>query len=136
MALVTVNAVVYVPVNVRVTEIAGIVAAMTPCALEDRVVATVNVARSTLAVSVAVVYRETRVLRVIEGRSSPCARGVAGRALRRREENGIARRGMCRVGGAVVIALMACNARIAGQAVIVVDVAVGADPRRHCVHAS
>ena len=82
MALVTVNAVVHIPVYVRVLEIARVVVAMADRALEDRVVTAVSVARGTLAVCVSVVSWEARVLRVIECGSSPCARGVAGRALR------------------------------------------------------
>jgi len=90
MALVTVDAVVHIPVYVRVTEVAGVIASMAARALEDRVVTTVEVTRRALAVSVAVVDWESGVLRVIEGCSSPCARGVAGRALCGREESGIA----------------------------------------------
>jgi hypothetical protein len=82
MALVTVNAVVHIPVHVRVLEVAWIVIAMADRALEDRVVPSVNVTRGALAVRVAVVGWESRVLRVIECGSSPCARGVAGRTLR------------------------------------------------------
>ena len=114
MALVTVNAVVNVPVNVGVMEIVGVIASMAARALEDRVVTAVDVTRGALAVSVAVVDWETCVLRVIEGCSGPCARGVACRTLRGWEESGIARRGMRRVSGAVVIALVARNASIAG----------------------
>ena len=134
MALITVNAVVDVPVHFVVLEIVRVVVAMAAGALEDRVVTAINVARRALAVSVAMVDRETRVLRVIERRSSPCGCRVTGRALRRWEENCIPRRGMRRIGGAIVIALVARNARIAGQVVIVVDVAISANPRRHGVH--
>jgi hypothetical protein len=82
MALVTVNAVVHVPVYVRVLEIARVIVAMADRALEDRVVTAIGVTRGALAVCIAVVGREACVLRVIECGSSPCARGVAGRALR------------------------------------------------------
>ena len=114
MALVTVNAVVHVPVYVRVLEIARVIVAMADRALEDRVVTAIGVTRGALAVCIAVVGREARVLRVIECGSSPCARGVAGRALRRREENRILSRRVRRVGGAIVVALVARNAGIAG----------------------
>ena len=114
MALVTVNAVVHVAVHFVVLEIVRVVVAMAARALEDRIVTSVNVTRGALAVCVAVVGWESRVLRVIECGSSPCARGVAGRALRGREENGILTRRMRRVRGAVVIALVARNAGIAG----------------------
>ena len=114
MALIAVNAVVHIPIHVRVLEVAWVVVAMADRALEDRVVTSVNVASSALAVCVAVVGWESRVLRVIECGSSPCARSVAGRALRCREENSILPRRVCRVSGAVVVALMASNAGIAG----------------------
>ena len=82
MALVTVNAVVHVPVHVRVVEIVRVVIAMASRALENRVVTAVYVTRGALPVCVAVVDRESRVLRVIECCSRPCAGGVTGRALR------------------------------------------------------
>ena len=41
---------------------------------------------------------------------------------------------MRRIRGAIVVALMTRNARIACQVVIVVDVTVRANPRRHGVH--
>src|SRR5215469_6919531 len=60
MALITVNAVVHVPVYVRVLEIARVVVAMADRALEDRVVPAIGVTRGALAVCVAVVGREAR----------------------------------------------------------------------------
>ena len=82
MALVTVNAVVHVPVYVRVLEIVGVVIAMAARALENRVVTAVDVTGGALAVCVAVVHRESRVLSVIECRPGPCAGCMTGRALR------------------------------------------------------
>ena len=114
MALVTVNAVVHIPVHVVVLEIVRVIVAMAARALEDRVVTTVNVARRALAVCVSMGDWELRVLRVIECCSSPCAHGVAGRALRGREENRILPGRMRRVRGAIVIALMTRDAGIAG----------------------
>jgi hypothetical protein len=55
MALVTVNAVVHIPVYVRVLEVTGIVVAMATRALENRVVTAVNVARGALAICIAMV---------------------------------------------------------------------------------
>ena len=55
MALVTVNAVVHIPVHVVVLEIVRVIVAMAARALEDRVVPSVNVTRGALAVRVAVV---------------------------------------------------------------------------------
>ena len=114
MALIAVNAVVHIPVHVRVLEVAWVVVAMAARALEDRVVTSVNVTRGALAVCIAVVGWESRVLRVIECGSSPSARGVAGRALRCREEHRILSRRVRRVRGAIVVTLVASNAGIAG----------------------
>lgn len=128
MALITVNAVVHVPTYVRVVEIGGVVVAMAARALEDRIVTPVDVARRADAVCVAVVHRESRVVRVRECRTSPGARGMAGLASRREE---LRLRGMRRVCSAVVIGLMTRDAEVAVQAVVVVYVAVGAYPWRH-----
>jgi len=135
MTLITVDAVVHIPIDLRVVEIVGIIGPMfmTVYALEDCVVISSGVARRALAVRISMVHRELRVLRVVEGCPCPRARGVTGRALRGREEYGIRRRGMRRVSGAIVIALMARDASIAGQVVIVINVAVGTYPRRYCM---
>ena len=82
MALVTVNTVVHIPAHVRVAEVSGVVAAMAGRALKYGVVIRIRMARGADAVGIAMVDRESRVLRVIECRSRPCAGGVTGRALR------------------------------------------------------
>ena len=55
VTLVAVNAVVHIPIDVRVLEVRGIVIAMAARALEYRIVAAINVASRTLAVGIAVV---------------------------------------------------------------------------------
>lgn len=65
-----------------------------------------------------------------EGRASPRARRVAGLTCRREE---LRLRGVSGIRSSVVIGLMACDAKIAVQAVVVVHVAVGAYPWRHRV---
>ena len=114
-------------------EISGIVAAMTARALEDRIVVRVGVACGANAVGVAVVRRELRVLGVVEGCARPCSGVVAGRT-RSREELRLRR--VTRVGGVVVIGLMASDAGYGQRRIVAVDVAVGAYPRRHGVRAS
>jgi len=113
--VVTVHAVVHIPVHIRVLEVVGVIAAMAARALELRIVSADNVASRALAVCVAMVDGELRVLRVIKSRPGPIARAhaVAGPARCGREENAIRRRGMRRVSGAVVIGLMARYARVA-----------------------
>ena len=135
MALITRRATVHIPIYVRVLEVAGVVIAMAARALEYRVVSTVNVARGAYVVCVAVTGGEPGVVAVWERRPGPVDRAhtMAGPALCGREESRIRRRGMRWIGRAVVIGLMAGNARIAVQAVVVVNVAVGAYPRRHRV---
>ena len=136
MALVAVNAVVHIPVHVRVLKIAGVVIAMAARALEHRVVSTIDVARGALAVGVAMGDGELGVVRMRERRAGPRAgaHAVAGSALCNREERDVRARGMGRVGGPVVVGLMAGAAGVAVQAVIVVHVAVGAYPWRSGVH--
>jgi len=136
MALVAVSAVVHIPVHVRVLKIVGVVIAMAARALEHRVVSTVNVAGGALAVGVAMGDGELGVVRMRERRAGPRAGAyaVAGSALCNREERGVRARGMSRVGGSVVVGLMAGAARVAVQVVIVVDVTVSAYPWRNGVH--
>jgi len=137
MALITSRTAVHIPIYVRVVEVARVVVAMATRALENREVTRIDVTRGTLAVGVAMTGWETRVVSVWECATGPVigADAVAGPALRNREEGGIRSRGMgywtCSL---VVIALMARAARVAGQVVIVVHVAIGAYPRRHGVH--
>ena len=132
MALVTVDAVVHIPVYVRVAEVSSVVAAMAARALEDRVVVRVRMAGRANAIGVAMVDRESRVLRVVERRTSPGRRVMAGRA-RGREE--LLLRGMAGIGGVVVIGLMAANTSRRQRGVVAVDVAVGAYPRGCLVRA-
>ncbi len=130
VALITVNAVVHIPIYIRVTEVVGIVAAMTGRALEYRVVVRIRMTRGANAVGVAMVNRELRVLRVIERRTSPGGRGMASRTGSREEL-----RLLCVAGirGVVVIGLMATNTSGGQRGVVAVDVAVGACPGRHGV---
>ena len=135
MAVVAINAVVHIPIHIRVLEIGGIIIAMAARALEYRVVSTIRVARGAYAVCVAMAGGKLCVGGVRERRAGPIdrAHAVAGPALCGREESGVLRGGMRWTGRAIVIGLMAADAGIAVQAVVVVNVAVGAHPRRHGV---
>ena len=128
MALVTVNAVVHIPIYVRVAEVVRVIAAMAGRALEYRVVVRIRMARGANAVGVAMVDRKLRVLRVIERRTSPGGRGVASRAGGREE---LRLRGVAGIRGVVVIGLMAADAGRGQRGVVAVDVAVGACPGRY-----
>jgi len=130
MALITVNAVVHIPIYIRVAEVGGIVAAVTGRALEYRIVVRIRMARGANAVGVAMVNRELRVLRVIERRPGPGGRGMASRT-RSREKLWL--RGVAGIRGVVVIGLMAADTGRGQRGVVAVDVAVGACPRRHGV---
>ncbi len=99
-------------------------------ALEDRVVIGVGVARGADIVRVAVIGRERRVLRVVESRVGP-GRGVVAVLARRREELRLRR--VARVRRVVVVGLVAPDAGRRQRRVVVVDVAIGALPRRHGV---
>ncbi len=133
MALVTVDAVVYVPANLFMLEVVGIVAAMAARALEDRVITTINVAHGALVVCVAMTGWKPGVGGMWERRSGPIGRAhaVAGCALCDREERDVCSRGMGWIRCPVVVALMTRAARVAVQAVVVVHVAVGTYPRRN-----
>ena len=128
VALVTVNAVVHIPVHVRVVEVSGVIAAVASRALEYRVVVRIRMARGANAVCVAMVDRESRVLRVIKRRTSPGRRGVASRAGSREE---LRLRGVAGIRGVVVIGLMAADTGRGQRGVVAVDVAVGASPGRY-----
>ena len=130
VALVAVDAVVHIPVHVRVVEVSGVVAAMTACALEYRVVVGINVAGSAHTVGVAMVDRELRVLRVIERGTGPGGGFVAVQACGRKE---LRLRRVARIGRVVVVRLMATDARQGQRGVVAVDMAVGAHTRRHHV---
>ena len=67
---------------------------------------------------------------VVEGRARPVCRAVA--LIAGLREVG---RHVVRIGRALVILQMAGHAGCAVQAVVIVDVAIGAGPRRNCVHA-
>ena len=101
-------------------------------ALEHGVVIRIRMARGANTVGVAMVNRESRVLRVIERRTSPGGRVMAGRAGRREE---LRLRGMAGIGGVVVIGLMAADTSRGQRGVVAVDVAVSAYPRRCLVRA-
>jgi hypothetical protein len=62
VALVTVDAVVHIPADVRVTEVGRVPAAMAIGALEDRVIHLVLVAGGADTVRVAVIHREEGVV--------------------------------------------------------------------------
>jgi len=129
MALIAVHAVVHISSDALVVLIRlGFRVAIG--ALENRVVIRIRVARRAHAVGVAMVDRERRVLRVIEGRILP-VRGVVAVLARRREKLRLGR--VPRIRGVVVIALMAADAGRRQRGVVIVDVAVGAGPRGHRV---
>ena len=133
MALITINAVVDIPRHALVTRIhSGLRVIVAIGALEDGVVVRINVARQAYVIRTAVTRRELRVLRVIERGPGPRRRVVAGRA-RGREE--LRLRFVAWVRRIVVVRLMAADARDGQRRVIVVDVAVRANPWRHQVRA-
>ena len=115
MAVVAINAVVHIPVHVRVLEVSGVVIAMAARALEYRVVSTIRVACGAYAVCIAMAGGKLRVGGMRERRAGPIdrAHAVAGPALCGWEESGVLRRGMRWTGRAVVIGLMAGDAGIA-----------------------
>jgi hypothetical protein len=130
MALVTVDAVVHIPVHIVMVEVSSIVAAVARRALEDRIIIRINVARGANAVSVAMTGRESRVLRVIERRTCPGRRVVTRRAGGREK---LLLRGVAGISGVVVIGLMATDTSRGQRRVVAVDVAISACPRRYGV---
>ena len=132
MALIAINTVVDIPADIRVVEIGRVIVAMATGALEDGVVVRINVARGAHVIRIAVSGRELRVLRVIKRGAGPRRGVVAGRARGREELRLRLVAGVRRV---VVVRLVAADARDRQRRVIVVDVAVRANPWRHKVRA-
>lgn len=130
MTLVAIDAVVDIAGNVRVTEVGRIVAAMTSRTLEHRIVVGIGVAGCADVIRVTVTGGESRVLRMIERRPGPGGRIVA--VLASGGEELLLRR-MARIGGVVVVALVAADTGSRQGRVIVVDVAICALAGRHYV---
>ena len=130
MALVAINAVIYVPRNVRMLKIVGVVTTVTCRALEHGVIVRVGMAGGAYVVSASMVGWEWRVLGVVKRRSRPCSRCVTSLA-RGREELGL--RLVARVRGVAVIRLVAPDTRDRQSRVVPVYVAVRALARRHGV---
>lgn len=130
MTLVAIDAVVDIAGNVRVTEVGRIVAAMTSRTLEHRIVVGIGVAGCADVIRVTVTGGESRVLRMVERRPGPGGRIVAVLAGGREE---LLLRRMARIGGAVVVALVAADTCSRQGGVIVVDVAIRALAGRHYV---
>lgn len=127
MALIAVDAVVYVARYLVVLEVVGIVSAMASRALEDGVVVRIDVACRAHAIGVPVSNGELGVLRVIEGCVGPGG-GVVAVLTSRREELRLRR--MAGIGGVVVVRLVAANTGRRQSRVVAVHVAIGALPRR------
>jgi len=116
MALVTIRAVVHIPIHIGVIKVGGVVTAMAARALEYRVVARIDVARRANTVCAAMSDWELRVVRVRERPGGPVARAdaVACPALCSREERCVRGCGMCWACRPVVVSLVAGNASVAG----------------------
>src|SRR5438309_7920994 len=123
MALVAINAVIYVPRNVRMLKIVGVVTTVTCRALEHGVIVRVGMAGGANVVSASMAGWEWRVLGVIERRSRPGSRCVTSLA-RGREE--LRLRLVARVRGVVVIGLVATNTGDRQSRVVAVHVTVSA----------
>ena len=131
MALVTVDAVIDVASHALVISVrVGFRVAIG--ALEHGVVIRIRMARGANTVGVAMVDRKSCVLRVIERRTSPGSRVMAGRASGREE---LRLRRVARIGCVVVVGLMTTDTRGGQRHVVAVDMAVGAYPRRCLVRA-
>ena len=113
-------------------EISCVIASMATGALEHRVVIRIGMARRAHVVCIAVAGRERCVLRVIKARVEPVRGAVTGLTSRREE---LRLRRVSRVCRVVVIRLMAANAGRRKCRVIIVDVTIGALPRRHSMRA-
>jgi len=125
MALIAINAVVDIAANALVF-LVGLRLSVTVRTLEDRVIVRIDMAGGADAISIAVIDRERRVLRVIERSLQPVRCVMAGLAGRG-EELRLSR--MSGIRGGVVVGLVASDARRRQRGVVIVDVAIGAEPR-------
>jgi len=125
MALIAINAVVDIAANALVF-LVGLRLSVTVRTLEDRVIVRIDMARGADAISIAVIDWERCVLRVIESRLQPVGGVVTGLAGRG-EELRLSR--MSGIRGGVVVGLVASDARRRQRGVVIVDVAIGAEPR-------
>ncbi len=125
MALVAVDAVVHVSLDALVISV-GLGLGVAIRALENRVVVRIRVAGGADSVGVAVIDGERCVLGMIEGCVEP-VRGVVARLAGGGEELRLG--GVSRIGGVVVVSLVAAYARGRKRGVVVVDVTVRALPR-------
>jgi len=128
MALVAVDAVVDIARDVVVVEVVWVVPSVASRALKNRVVVRVSVTGGAYVIRAAMVSRERRVLRVVEGRAGPTGRVMAVLA-RSREELGL-----CRMSGVrriVVVRLMASDTSGRQRCVVAVDVTITTLPGRH-----
>jgi len=116
VALVAVHAVVYIPADVRVTEIVRVPAAMAARALENRVVAGIRVASRAHTVSVPVGHWEPGM---VERCARPCRCVVASRAGGRKNGR---RRFVNWIRGGVVVCLVATVAGCRKRGVVVIYV--------------
>ena len=130
MALVAIDAVVDVAGNIVVLEVRGIVAAMATSALEDRVIVGIDVAGCAHPIGIAVIQRELRILRVIEGRARPGGCVVAVLTALREE---LWLRRMARIRRVLIIGLVAAVTCRWKSHVVAIDVAIGALARRNGV---
>ena len=131
MALIAIDAVVDVTLDALMVSV-GLIRRVAVRALEHGIVVRIRMASGADVVRLAVIGRKLRVLRVIESGAGPCS-GVVAVLAGRREELRLG--GVARVGGVVVIGLVAADTRRRQRRVVVVDVAIGADARRNCVRA-
>jgi len=125
MALIAINAVVDIAANALVF-LVGLRLSVTVRTLEDRVIVRIDMARGADAISIAVIDRERRVLRVIERSLQPVRCVMAGLAGRG-EELRLSR--MSGIRGGVVVGLVASDARRRQRGVVIVDVTIGAEAR-------
>lgn len=128
VALIAINAVVDIARHLVMLEIVRVISAMTSGALEDGVIIGIRVAGRADSARVAMTGWERRVLGMVKCRPGPGRCVVAGLTSRREE---LRLRRMAGIRRVVVVGLMTSDACCRQRRVVIVDVAVGALPRRH-----